>query len=115
MAKVLMKGEQVADRTLLVQTTHEKFKITIPEDWKVTFGKQIGAPRDYEAGRELRLYETETKQRACFTGVTSFRDLSIPVTRIVTTDKGTEEWEDDGLEKYSRKITRKRSTREIPA
>ena len=105
----------MADRTLLVQTTHEKFKITIPEDWKVTFGKQIGAPRDYEAGRELRLYETETKQRACFTGVTSFRDLSIPVTRIVTTDKGTEEWEDDGLEKYSRKITRKRSTREIPA
>jgi hypothetical protein len=103
------------ERTLLIETNREKFKVTIPADWKVTFGKQLGVARDYDGGRELRIYEGESKQRACFTGVQSFRDLSIPLTRIITSENGTEEWEDNGLDSYSHKSTRKRSTREVPA
>lgn len=105
----------MSDRTLLVETARDKFKITIPEEWKVTFGKQIGAPRDYEEGRELRIYEAETKQRACFTGVKSFRDLSIPIVRLVYEQNGEERWEDDGLGNSTRTSKRSRRTREIPA
>jgi len=103
------------ERTLLIETVREKFKVTIPADWKVTFGKQLGAVRDYDGGRELRIYEADTKQRACFTGVQSFRDLSIPLVRIITSENGVEEWEDNGLDSYSHKSTRERSTREVPA
>ena len=69
--------------------THEdktKKRITIPADWKVTFGP---AARGENAGTRagthlkmpmaLRFYESETKQRAIFTDVVSFRDASIKI------------------------------------
>lgn len=98
------------ERTLLVECRKEKFKITIPADWKVTFGKPMG--KQYESdpdARELRIYEAETKQRACFTGVLSFRDLSIPMVRLVVSQTGETRWEDDGEgnTSESRKVARK--------
>ena len=69
--------------------THEdktKKRITVPADWKVTFGP---AARGENAGNRsgqhlkmpmaLRFYESETKQRAIFTDVVSFRDASIKI------------------------------------
>jgi len=69
--------------------THEdktKRRITVPADWKVTFGP---ASRGENAGNRagqhlkmplaLRFYESETKQRAIFTDVISFRDASIKI------------------------------------
>lgn len=69
--------------------THEdktKKRITVPADWKVTFGP---AARGENAGNRsgqnlkmpmaLRFYQSENKQRAIFTDVVSFRDASIKI------------------------------------
>jgi hypothetical protein len=103
-------------RTMLVETRKEKFKITIPADWKVTFGKPMqGRGYEDENSRELRIYEAETKQRACFTGVLSFRDLSIPMLRLVTETNGSTIWADDGLGNIAETRQVKRKTREVAA
>jgi len=68
--------------------THEdgtERRITVPSNWKVTFGpaakgmntKNVGS--GYKVPLALRFYENDTKQRAIFTDVVSFRDLSIKV------------------------------------
>lgn len=45
----------------------------------------------------LRIWEGTDKQRAIFTNVTSFRDLSIPIQVAAVRKFGTEGWyEDDG-------------------
>jgi len=83
--------------------------IEIPGDWKMTFGPW--APRSGGAGPKaftqavvqnqpgwiLRVYETKEKQRAVFTNVESFRDLSIPVFRrkIVVIPMGEDELRDE--------------------
>jgi len=67
--------------------------IEIPDDWKMTFGpwsprNRSDTPRTYTEGDNqrkpgwiLRIYEGKEQQRAVFTNVESFRDLSIPVFR----------------------------------
>ena len=74
-----------------------KKKITVPSDWKVTFGPVVvGKNTNHTRGRHageiplaLRFYESETKQRAIFTHVASFRDLSINIQeeRVQTKNK----------------------------
>jgi hypothetical protein len=70
---------------LIEKENGKKMKITVPESWKVTFGPATkGGDRDRLGQRlkmpmALRFYESDTKQRAIFTDVVSFRDLSIPV------------------------------------
>jgi hypothetical protein len=61
-------------------------KVTVPANWRVTFGPVVsfGADRRPQGNRytvpvALRFYEDETKQRAIFTHVTNFRDMSIPI------------------------------------
>ncbi len=63
--------------------------ITIPEEWKITYGHLHGGATD-KYGREaggggsvLRVYETKAKQRAVFNDVQSFIDMSIPVKKLV--------------------------------
>jgi hypothetical protein len=71
---------------LIEKENGKRMKITVPETWKVTFGPAVkgfdrklsGGP-SYKVPMALRFYESETKQRAIFTDVVSFRDLSIPV------------------------------------
>lgn len=105
-------------RTLLVTETNGKqFKITIPADYKVTFGKQPGSSgrTPYEpAEPSLRIYENDSKQRACFVGIRSFRDLSLPVTRLVISEDGTSRWssDGDGNTEQTKKVNRK--LREVP-
>ena len=68
--------------------THEdgtRRRITVPEEWKVTFGPATrgdrggNRPGTLKMPMALRFYESETKQRAIFTDVTSFRDASIKI------------------------------------
>jgi hypothetical protein len=92
-----MTKKQTQDTTTyLVEKRDEKLKITVPSDWKVTFGPvAVGSgkqPRNYgyDAGNgsmAIRFYESDTKQRAIFTGVTGFRDLSIPVEKWEPSEK----------------------------
>jgi len=63
-------------------------KVTVPPTWKVTFGPIVpGAKSGGYTGTEglaLRFYEGEEKQRAVFTGVVDFRDMSIQIEERVT-------------------------------
>jgi len=77
------------DRVLLVRTTDEELRVTIPADFKVTYGRVQPGARGYDEGYCLRIYESDTKQRAVFVNVVSFRDLSIPVQRRVKTVKNS--------------------------
>lgn len=67
----------------------EKYRLEVPEDWKVTFGPAFiprgnGRPHHGNtAPMALRFYESETKQRAIFTDVVSFRDVDLPYLRQV--------------------------------
>lgn len=83
-------------RTLLVQDRSGVFKVTVPASWKVTFSAFMpghgGGPRDL--GPSLRIYEGRDKQRACFTNVVAFRDLSMPMERARMVD-GEPVWETD--------------------
>lgn len=73
-------------RTLEVRTRHEGvFQIEIPVSWKITFGKVN--PGGHHDSLALRVYESDDKQRGCFTDVVSFRDLSIPFRRRVKKTK----------------------------
>ena len=86
-----------ANITYEVKTRSEgKLRITVPEDWKVTFGP-VSPGGKYGGGGELalRFYESDTKQRAIFTDVVSFRDLSIPVQRQLKKSSGSQEWTAD--------------------
>jgi hypothetical protein len=61
-----------------------RMKVTVPEEWKVTFGPAAkgvnsGSGPRLKMPMALRFYESETKQRAIFTDVIGFRDTSIPI------------------------------------
>lgn len=73
-------------KTYLIEFENGKRKrITVPESWKVTFGPAVagvnkpGRGYQHEMPMALRFYESTDKQRAIFTDVTSFRDLSIEI------------------------------------
>jgi hypothetical protein len=85
-------------RTYEIVTQREgKFRIDIPETWKVTFGPVIGAKGYESSGLAFRVWETDKQQRALFTNVTSFRDLSLPMMREAVRKFGTDDWIiDDG-------------------
>lgn len=101
-------------RTLLVEKSNgDQFKIEIPADFKVTFGS-TGGNRGF-GDKELRIYEAESKQRACFVGVASFRDLGLPLTRLVVSETGETHWDDDGDGLSTRSTTRRRTVREVVA
>lgn len=78
------------DKTTLLLTMKDGTlkKIEIPAKWKVTFGPLFpgskGAPPG--GGVALRLYDGSL-QKACFTDVESFRDMSIGIVERVTTTK----------------------------
>lgn len=69
-------------RTYLVERDNETLKITVPSHWKVTYGPIVPGTR-FRSEYALRFYEGKENQRAIFTNVRSFRDLSIPVEKLV--------------------------------
>lgn len=93
-------------RTLLI--VHEngnETQIDIPAEWKVTFG--LAAPgaehvKGSRMGLALRIYETEKMQRAIFTDVVSFRDMSIPIrVKKVSTQEKAGYMECEGVKKHT--------------
>ena len=69
-------------RTLLIKKKDGvEIQIDIPEEWHVTFGPAaVGMGRgEGKIPFALRIYETDKMQRAIFTDVESFRDMSIPI------------------------------------
>lgn len=68
---------------LIVHEDGTEKKITVPDDWKVTFGPAVkggnGKHNNFKMPMALRFYESENKQRAIFTDVVSFRDTSIKI------------------------------------
>jgi hypothetical protein len=81
-------------RTYLILAGGDEIQIDIPESWKVTYGPVSPGKGGYGNDLALRIYENETKQRAIFTNVRSFRDLSIPVRRKVVEEVGSSDWEE---------------------
>lgn len=79
-----------SDRTYEIKQGNERFRIIIPANWKVTFGPLTPGSK-YGGSYALRVYESETKQRAVFVDVTSFRDLSIPYMKYVKNSRSTTE------------------------
>lgn len=68
----------------------EEYRIEIPENWKVTYGKLHGGDSRSGGmgdGCVLRIYESDTKQRAIFKNVISFRALTIPTKRKIVDTK----------------------------
>jgi hypothetical protein len=71
----------VVDKSYLVVTKDGELRVTVPENWKVTYGPIAPGTRGWNGVQNLaiRFYESAEKQRAIFTDVISFRDLSIKV------------------------------------
>jgi len=74
------------EKTYIIEFENgSKKRITVPANWKVTFGPAAKGSEHSSNGRGLkmpmaiRFYESETKQRAIFTDVVSFRDTSIRI------------------------------------
>jgi hypothetical protein len=88
-------------RQLLVQGA-KTFKVTIPDDAKITFGPWSPGKKDEPYGGErtkvgtLRIYQgTKDNIIACFGGVQSFRDLSMGYAEEVVRQEGDTIWKDD--------------------
>ena len=82
-------------RTYEIKTQSDRFRIDIPANFKVTFGSLSPGSKYGGGAMALRVYESDTKQRAVFTDVISFRDLSIPVRKYVKATKSKAESERD--------------------
>lgn len=91
-------------RTILVQGW-KKFQLTVPDDATLTFGpwsppnsvKDEPAYRDQESKRgTLRVYGPGKKEcLAVFSGVTSYRDMSLGYAEEVVKEEGATIWRDD--------------------
>ena len=72
---------------IIVCEDKSRRRITVPADWKITFGPAArglnGSKTNNITGLKmpmaLRFYESETKQRAIFTDVINFYDSSIKI------------------------------------
>lgn len=97
-------------KTYLIDTNQGSLQIDIPENWKVTYGPVSPGAKGYGNDLALRIYESDTKQRAIFTGVRSFRDMSIPVRRKITTESGVASWDIDENSSIENKNVSRQST-----
>ena len=77
------------------------FKITVPDDAKITFGpwsppqKGFGGDRDSLKGT-LRIYrKSKDNIIACFAGVSGFRDLDMQYAEQIAKEEGAVIWKDD--------------------
>ena len=77
-------SEQEMITYIIEHDNGRRSRITVPATWKVTFGPAVkgfnaGDGHNRRVPMALRFYESDTKQRAIFTDVKSFRDSSIKV------------------------------------
>lgn len=70
----------------MLMTDGRRQRFTVPATYKVSFGAIVPASAKASAqgyggyGWGVRVWESAEKQRAVFSGVAEFRDLSIPLT-----------------------------------
>ena len=97
----------MADETIYeIVTKQDTFRLTVPSTYKVTYGKvQPGGKGFDDSGNVLRIYESDTKQRAIFLNFLSFRDLSLPLERLVKATSSKSSQKDDGKGNASRKAS----------
>lgn len=91
------------DRQIIVRTVEGEKRIGVPKDAKITFGPAIPGPsrergsygppeREYA----LRVYlKTKDNLIAVFTGVREFRDIEMPVEKLVIREAGSAVWKSD--------------------
>ena len=91
------------------------FKISIPDDAKVTFGP-FSPPTKGQSYNEdrargtLRIYQgTKENILACFAGVHGFRDLSLQYAEEVAKEEGATIWKSDenGYEREEKRSSRR--------
>jgi len=70
------------------------FKIRIPSDWKITYGRVQPSERgQYGSGEfAVRIYKTKENQKAVFTSVRAFRSLEVEVYMPEGFDDGIPVW-----------------------
>jgi hypothetical protein len=77
------------------------FKITVPDDSKITFGPWSPPTKGFDRTPEsmkgtLRIYQgTKEHILACFAGVSGFRDLSLQYAEQIAKEEGAVIWKDD--------------------
>jgi hypothetical protein len=90
-------------KTILVQA-EKKFKITVPDDSKITFGPWSPGKKDKGTGFEisnnsnggtLRVYDAKGNVLCCFAHVSSFRDTSLDYSEQVVVEEGSTIWNSD--------------------
>lgn len=82
-----MAEKATETKTYLMELKGGKLRrVTVPSTWKVTFGPLV--PSEVRHGDvrtfALRFYESKEQQRAVFTDVIAFRDVSLPVEERVS-------------------------------
>lgn len=89
-------------KTLLVKDNTGEFKVEIPMECRITFGPNVpyqrkGGYMDQQAGYSLRVYASGSKDdlMAVFSNVVSFRDITIPVSKLVIREAGKSIWKSD--------------------
>jgi len=83
----------------VVFTDGRRQRFTVPAAWKVSFGAIVPSAKGSSSSGAwgLRVWEATDKQRAVYSGVTEFWDISIPVEVRAVRKYGTDEWLlDDG-------------------
>ena len=89
-------------KTLLCTTTDQKqFKVTVPDESTITFGPFSPPTKngysDGSAKGTIRVYQGSSKTNiiACFSGIISFRDLSLGYSEQIAKEEGAVIWKDD--------------------
>lgn len=92
----------MAGRVLLVKTGEGELKVTIPEKAQLTFGPTVPYAKNNNGyhdrqGYSLRVYEDKAKDSliAVFSDVHWFRDMAIPVAKLVVREAGKSVWRSD--------------------
>lgn len=88
--------------TLLVKDHVSEFKVTLPPGARVTFGPTIPyqqKPGNFreDKGYSLRVYATKANDSliAVFAGVEWFRDITMPLHRLIVREAGKTVWRSD--------------------
>jgi len=101
-----MKTFKTKQRTLLLNMADGKdMKITLPEGARITFGPTIPGKRNQPnpaygsdaSGYSLRIYEDAKNDSliAVFCDVRSFRDITLPCSKLVLREAGQTLWKSD--------------------
>jgi len=98
-----VKTEEVAQvRVILLETNEGDKRITLPAGSRITFGPTIPYQKKDSYGQEhkgysLRVYSSSATDSliAVFCGISSFRDITIPVEKLIIREAGKSVWKSD--------------------